>query len=99
MYAALTWWVEGSTLHYVTTQNTHNQASLDLIDVDRTTKLNQDHNVPFSIPGRWPAQETNITFEEIVIRQLCRQRPFCSLENTVDDFAVPGVHVEEYEKN
>lgn len=52
MYAALTWWLEGNTLHYVTTQNTHNQASLDLIDVDKTIKLNQDRNVPFSIPGR-----------------------------------------------
>jgi hypothetical protein len=52
MYAALTWWVEGNTLHYVTTQNTHNQASLDLIDLEKTTRLNQDRNIPFSIPGR-----------------------------------------------
>jgi hypothetical protein len=52
MYAALAWWLEGNTLHYVTTQNTHNQASLDLIDLDRTTRLNQDRNIPFTIAGR-----------------------------------------------
>jgi hypothetical protein len=52
MYAALAWWMEGNTLHYVTTQNTHNQASLDLIDLDRTARLNQDRNVPFTIPAR-----------------------------------------------
>ena len=52
IYAALTWWVEGNTLHYVTTQNTHNQAALDLIDLDKTIRLNQDRDIPFSIPGR-----------------------------------------------
>ena len=52
MYAAISWWMEGDTLHYVTTQNTHNQTSLDLIDLERTTKLNQDRNVPFAIAGR-----------------------------------------------
>jgi len=52
MFSALTYWLEGDTLHYVTTQNTHNQASLDLIDLDQTYKLNADRSVPFSIPGR-----------------------------------------------
>ena len=52
IYAALAWWVEGDTLHYVTTQNTHNQASLDFIDMEKTRALNQDRNIPFSIPGR-----------------------------------------------
>ncbi len=32
VYSALAYWVEDKTLHYVTTQNTHNQAALDLID-------------------------------------------------------------------
>ena len=50
VYSALAYWVEGDTLHYVTTQNTHNQASLALIDLDRTTKLNADRSIPFSIP-------------------------------------------------
>jgi hypothetical protein len=52
VYPALAYWVEGDTLHYVTTQNTHNQASLALIDLDRTTKLNADRAIPFAIPGK-----------------------------------------------
>jgi hypothetical protein len=49
IYSALAYWVEGDTLHYVTTQNTHNQASLSLIDLDKTYKLNEDRSVPFSV--------------------------------------------------
>lgn len=52
IHAALAYWVEGSTLHYVTTDNAHNQVSLDLLDIDASTKLNSDHNVPFSVGGR-----------------------------------------------
>jgi hypothetical protein len=52
VYSALAYWVEDKTLHYVTTQNTHNQAALDLIDVPLTKKLNQKNEVPFSIPGQ-----------------------------------------------
>jgi len=52
IYSALAYWLEGDTLHYVTTQNTHNQASLSLIDVDQTYKLNSDRSVPFSLPGK-----------------------------------------------
>jgi hypothetical protein len=52
VYSALAYWVEDKTLHYVTLQNTHNQASLDLIDLDLTKTLNQARDVPFSIPGR-----------------------------------------------
>ncbi len=51
IYSALAYWVEDKTLHYVTTQNTHNQASLDLIDLDLTKSLNQRNDVPFAIPG------------------------------------------------
>lgn len=49
VYSALAYWVEGDTLHYVTTQNTHNQASLALIDLDQTTKLNAGNSVPFAL--------------------------------------------------
>jgi hypothetical protein len=52
VYAALAYWVEGNTLHYVTTQNTHNQASLDLIDIDLTKNMNRTRNVPFTVPGK-----------------------------------------------
>lgn len=51
VYTALAYWVEDKTLHYVTTQNTHNQASLDLIDLTLTKSLNQRNDVPFSIAG------------------------------------------------
>lgn len=52
VYSALAYWLESDTLHYVTTQNTHNQASLALIDLDQTTKLNADNSVPFSLAGK-----------------------------------------------
>jgi hypothetical protein len=52
VYTVLAYWLEGDTLHYVTTQNTHNQASLSLIDLDRTIKLNADNSVPFSLSGK-----------------------------------------------
>lgn len=52
IYSALAYWVEDKTLHYVTTQNTHNQASLDLIDLNLTKTLNQSNDIPFSIPGQ-----------------------------------------------
>lgn len=51
VYSALAYWFEDKTLHYVTTQNTHNQASLDLIDLDLTKSLNQASDVPFAVPG------------------------------------------------
>jgi hypothetical protein len=52
IHAALAYWVEGGTLHYVTTDNAHNQISLDLVDIAASTKLNSDHNVPFSVAGK-----------------------------------------------
>jgi hypothetical protein len=52
IYAALAYWVEDKTLHYVTTQNTHNQASLDLIDLPLTKSLNQDRNIPFTLSAQ-----------------------------------------------
>jgi hypothetical protein len=52
VYPVLSYWLEDKTLHYVTTQNTHNQASLDLIDLDLTRTLNKARNVPFSFPAQ-----------------------------------------------
>ena len=52
IYTAMAWWVEGDTLHYVTTQNVHNQTSLNFIDLEKTRVLNSDRNIPFAIPGR-----------------------------------------------
>ncbi len=36
------YWVEGDTLHYITAPNIHNQASLSLLDLDKTAKLNAE---------------------------------------------------------
>jgi hypothetical protein len=52
VYAVLAYWLEGNTLNYVTVQNTHNQASLNLIDLDLTKTLNQARSIPFSLPGK-----------------------------------------------
>ncbi len=52
VYAVLAYWLEDRTLNYVTTRNVHNQASLDLIDLDLTKNLNQARDVPFSLPVR-----------------------------------------------
>lgn len=48
VFSALAYWVEDHTLHYVTPQNTHNQADLSLVDIDFTKKLNQDRNMTLS---------------------------------------------------
>jgi hypothetical protein len=50
VYSAVAYWIEDKTLHYVTPQNTHNQVSLDLVDLDFTKKLNLNRDVPFTLP-------------------------------------------------
>ena len=50
--AALAYWLDGGTLHYVTAEKAHNQASLALIDLEMTTRLNADRDVPFAVPGK-----------------------------------------------
>lgn len=49
---ALAYWLDGDTLHYVTSENAHNQSSLALIDLEMTTRLNADREVPFVVPGK-----------------------------------------------
>jgi len=50
IYAAVAYWVEGQTLHYVTNQNTHNQVSVDLLDRELTDRLNRERDVEFRLP-------------------------------------------------
>jgi hypothetical protein len=53
IYAAVAYWVEGNTLHYVTNQNTHNQVSFDLVDRELSDRLNRERNVDFRLqPAR-----------------------------------------------
>jgi hypothetical protein len=51
IYAAVAYWVEGQTLHYVTNQNTHNQVSLDLVDRELSDRLNRERDVDFRLPA------------------------------------------------
>lgn len=41
IYSAVAYWVEGDTIHYFTAGNTHNQASVSLIDRELTRRLNE----------------------------------------------------------
>jgi hypothetical protein len=50
IYAAIAYWVEGDTLHYVTNQSTHNQVSLDLVDRELSDRLNRERQVDFRLP-------------------------------------------------
>lgn len=50
VYAAIAYWVDNDTLHYVTTQGDHNQVSLSLIDRKLSERLNQTSQMPFTLP-------------------------------------------------
>jgi hypothetical protein len=51
IYSAIAYWVDGDTLHYFTAGNTHNQASLSLVDRDLTERLNKDSGVEVKLPA------------------------------------------------
>jgi len=50
IYSAVAYWVDGETLHYFTTGNTHNQASISLIDRELTNRLNRELGLDFRLP-------------------------------------------------
>lgn len=50
IYSATNYWVQGDTLHYFTAGNTHNQASLSLVDRDLTLRLNKESGVDIKLP-------------------------------------------------
>ena len=50
IYSALAYWVDGNTLHYFTSGNTHNQISLSLVDRDLTQRLNQGSGLQVELP-------------------------------------------------
>ncbi len=50
IYSAVAYWVDGETLHYFTTGNTHNQASISLIDRELTNRLNRELGLDFKLP-------------------------------------------------
>lgn len=51
IYSAIAYWVDGDTLHYFTSGNTHNQVSLSLIDRDLTARLNRESGVEVKLPA------------------------------------------------
>ncbi len=51
VYTALAYWVEDGTLHYITSQGKHNQVSIDLVDRDTSSRLNEGRKVEFRLPA------------------------------------------------
>jgi len=50
VYSAVAYWVDGDTLHYFTSGNTHNQASVSLVDRDLTQRLNEESGLEVRLP-------------------------------------------------
>ena len=51
IYSAVGYWVDGDTLHYITSGNVHNQVSLSLVDRDLTLQLNKGRGVSVNLPA------------------------------------------------
>jgi len=49
--AAIAYWVDGSTLHYVNPQHEEKQAPLDSVDRQLSVRLNRERRVQFSLPA------------------------------------------------
>jgi hypothetical protein len=47
---ALGYWMEGSTVHYVSAEHTLNQLSIDLVDRDLSQRLNDERGLDFRLP-------------------------------------------------
>jgi hypothetical protein len=50
IYSAVAYWVDGDTVHYFTSGNTHNQASVSLIDRELTERLNRESGHEVKLP-------------------------------------------------
>jgi hypothetical protein len=50
VYSAVAYWVDGDTLHYFTSGNTHNQVSVSLVDRNLTERLNKESGLEVKIP-------------------------------------------------
>ncbi len=51
IYSAIAYWVDGDTLHYFTSGNKHNQASLSFVDRALTERLNRESGVTVDLPA------------------------------------------------
>jgi hypothetical protein len=50
IYAAIGYWVEDQTLHYITPDNVHNRITLDQVDRAFTKQLNDERHIDFTLP-------------------------------------------------
>jgi hypothetical protein len=50
VYSAVAYWFDGDTLHYFTSGSVHNQASVSLLDVPLTERLNRELGIDFHMP-------------------------------------------------
>lgn len=50
IYSAVAFWIDGDTLHYFTSGNTHNQVSLSLVDKSLSERLNRESGVDMHLP-------------------------------------------------
>ena len=51
IYSAVAYYVDGDTLHYFRSGNTHNQVSLSLVDRDLTKRLNEGSGLEVKLPA------------------------------------------------
>lgn len=51
IYSVVAYWVSGDTLHYFTSGNVHNQASLSLVDRELTARLNKESGTEVTLPA------------------------------------------------
>ena len=49
IHSAYGCWIEGDTLHYISTQGSHNRASLDLVDRAFSEQLNRERGIEFKL--------------------------------------------------
>ena len=52
IYSSLAYWVEDETVHYITTQHSHNRATIGLIDRELSMQLNRERGLEFKLPSR-----------------------------------------------
>jgi len=52
IFSSLAYWVEDNTVHYITTQYSHNRATMDLIDTELSIQLNRERGVEFKLTVR-----------------------------------------------
>jgi len=50
IYSAVAYWVDGDTLHYFTSGDTHKQVPLSMLDRDLTDRLNRESGTKLKLP-------------------------------------------------